>query len=441
MLHARVIQASIRVAAVGKREVGGMDRKQVFEALAAICMSGDPEPAVPQVLQGAGRAIGLFETPADKLRWRSGLPDRPMAAAVLRLGARLTDLGLLKLADTQLDGMLQGFAARIRPETVALPPGAGPVDVAGFHPDRFLALTACVGEAAEYLSQLMRPGDIRTGGPDGVEEVTGVDFADGTPVDVPARECLIFPSADPSDPHRLSSGCAAGPTIADAADRAVLELIERDAVAGWWDGGRPAVRLEAGARLTQDLLGFERALRGPAGCGRVTTFYDIRQEIDLPVIAAVSFRPDGSGFAAGYAARRSLAEAGRRAICEMMQMEFGQEATEEIFRAKGPGALDQTALRQLLRARHVTFNDMTDRSMPGRADADRSNDFEGPVRAAIAPSRTSKSVAVTIVNLTRHSVGWPVAKAHSGDLRKIPADPFVEIPDLALKPGFPIPLF
>ena len=43
---------------------------------------------------------------------------------------------------------------------------------------------------------------------------------------------------DFAPPLRLSSGCAAGPTEDAAALRAMLELIERDAAALWWRGGR-----------------------------------------------------------------------------------------------------------------------------------------------------------------------------------------------------------
>jgi YcaO cyclodehydratase, ATP-ad Mg2+-binding len=39
-------------------------------------------------------------------------------------------------------------------------------------------------------------------------------------------------------PLKLSTGCAAGVTVAAATLRALLELIERDAVALWWRGGR-----------------------------------------------------------------------------------------------------------------------------------------------------------------------------------------------------------
>src|SRR5262249_45708601 len=129
-------------------------------------------------------------------------------------------------------------------------------------------------------------------------------FSDGSEAWFPADLCYRR-AADQQDfvpPLKLSTGCAAGSTIEAATLRALLELIERDAAALWWRGGRCARPVhddsDAG-RVGADLLA---RLRGGQQ-ERRTWLLDITTDIDVPVVTAVSAGADGFGLCVGLGAR------------------------------------------------------------------------------------------------------------------------------------------
>ncbi|MEL6344309.1 MAG: TOMM precursor leader peptide-binding protein [Myxococcota bacterium] len=102
-----------------------------------------------------------------------------------------------------------------------------------------------------------------------------------------------------------SNGVAAGSTLADAILQGLLELIERDAVAVWWYNRirRPAVSVE---------LAEEH--------GRQTWALDLRHDLGVPVAAAISCAPDGSGIMYGFGAHLDPQQAVQRAVAEMSQL-------------------------------------------------------------------------------------------------------------------------
>jgi ribosomal protein S12 methylthiotransferase accessory factor len=134
------------------------------------------------------------------------------------------------------------------------------------------AFTGCVGEGVEHLSRLewgnerfsrrtFRTADhgldaksvheiARLAGYDPDRETPELDWmqglrlSDGKPVLLPASICIRRPNHRQVAPipSAVSTGCAAGPTLEAATLSALLELIERDAVALWWMGGRSARR-------------------------------------------------------------------------------------------------------------------------------------------------------------------------------------------------------
>ena len=130
------------------------------------------------------------------------------------------------------------------------------------------ALASCVGECVERLSQCEKAGDVRHTGLLGrrasqvmssarpviegllsdvdqpsreqIAWVVGTLIHTGEEALIPADWCLrrSTTGALAIPGSALSTGCAAGPNFAEAASRALLELIERDAAALWWVGGR-----------------------------------------------------------------------------------------------------------------------------------------------------------------------------------------------------------
>lgn len=238
------------------------------------------------------------------------------------------------------------------------------------------ALISCLGEGLEFLSQVEREGDIaRTGTMADVRDQLAPDvatwldeyqpeLASDRPVDwlmatdadtrhatlVPADLCLrrsdskrVLPLSGP-----LSTGCAAGPSREEAAARAILELIERDAVALWWLGGRPGRPVSPGGTIAAQAAALLHALRG-GQAGRVAWLLDITTDLGVPTFAALSAAADGRQLACGFAARTIASDAARAAILEMAQIETAFALIESKLSEGGPAALDESDRRHLRR--------------------------------------------------------------------------------------------
>lgn len=140
---------------------------------------------------------------------------------------------------------------------------------------------------------------------------------------VPADYTLIGRKS-PGDPTAVavatSSGCAAGATMEQAKQSALLELLERDAVGRWWFGRRwragmdPCI-FELPIALSEYIS--ERSRR--------TTLFDISTDLWNPIFAAVSWEPDGRKVAMGFSAQHQASVAAEHALVEMLQIEIGIE--------------------------------------------------------------------------------------------------------------------
>lgn len=256
----------------------------------------------------------------------------------------------------------------------------GTLSLAGTGTATDQALAACLGEGIERLSQFERldeaivtaeVSEIAAGAGEQLREwldmhrqdlgweesraldwVAGHRLADGEPVLVPADLCLRRPRD-----HRalaltspLSTGCAAGATPDAARLRALLELVERDAVALWWIGGRRARPLALEAPVSKGAIELVAALR-QGRAERTSWLLDITTELDIPCVAAISVDAGGKGLACGFAARMSLPEAARSALLEMCQMELANLIVDTKLRARGESALNPVDRNHLRRAR------------------------------------------------------------------------------------------
>jgi ribosomal protein S12 methylthiotransferase accessory factor len=270
------------------------------------------------------------------------------------------------------------FGAEGDPATLA-PHNAG-LRVGGFAGsglDPRRAFESCVGEGIEYLSQFAQPDDplrsatfaVCTGTLDPVTRgfVEAILAASAIPADraidwipvrrlpdgaatwLPADLCLRRATPDFVLGSKLSTGCAAGVTRQAATLRALLELIERDAVALWWRGGRRGRAIasdsETGCVATTLLARLRREQDT-----RQTMLLDISTDLCVPVVAAFSFRHNQTGFALGVSARPDFAEAARSAIFEMCQSELSLHVITVKRRESGEGALNESDRRQLTRA-------------------------------------------------------------------------------------------
>ena len=162
------------------------------------------------------------------------------------------------------------------------------------------------------------PGPIDPGRP--LEWIETRALAGGARVLVPAAHCFLgYPGAlEQGFPVPDSSGLAAGETRADAASRAVLELVERDAVAIWWYN-----------RLKRPLLGFARdrlpwldefeAWLGRSG--HRVSILDLTHDLGIPVAAAISSNAEGRDLALGFGAGWTAESAAGAALGELVQFE------------------------------------------------------------------------------------------------------------------------
>ena len=307
------------------------------------------------------------------------------------------------------------------------------------------AFESCVGEGIEYLSQFLRADDPIVTAPSG-ETADGKDaearqfiagvfdarnrptawiatrrMADGMEAWFPIELCLRTAKRDVSPPFKLSTGCAAGATLADATLRAMLELIERDALALWWRGGRrgrPIAANSATARTAAALLAQLRQ-----GCDRRDTWLlDITTDIGIPVVVAVSADADGYGCACGFASRLTRVEAARAAIFEMCQVELGQHVVAVKRHSDGDAALSDDERRILRRGTEL---DARRCALMQPAGADAPETAAAPSEAEVALQHVVDrfdrlGIMAYLLDLTRVEFGIPVARVLAPHLQLEP---------------------
>ncbi len=297
------------------------------------------------------------------------------------------------------------------------------------------AFRACIGEGVEYAAQFATPEThLRAGTPadaiswNGGAHVPSVldwigtnkvidwiraeQLRDGREIWLPA--CLVLRLQDDKR-WAVGSGCAAGPTLAAARRAAFFEIIERDAVAMWWRGGRELRTITPDQRATlgaDDLL--DRIRQGQHD--RITSLFQIKCDFGLTCVAAVSFDMYGRDFAGGYACNSDPTQACRSAIREMCQMELGNN----ILAAKLARAQDISSA-----ADHVIYHRSTvirpdapqlKAVVPAFMPAEETLDFEEAVTRLAAAGFESYAV-----DLTTKRSGVPVMKIVVPGLQPYPS--------------------
>lgn len=204
------------------------------------------------------------------------------------------------------------------------------------------AMLSAGAEAIELRASLAQShrSELEAGPRDGGHAMVACrDLATGEPVLVRAQDVFLDCAAMLGEPlvsEANSTGCAVAPTREEAAEVALWECVERDAVALWWHGRRPAGALAVEIiDAHQPRLGWWLEQRG-----RQTRLLDLTTDIGLPVVAAVSCDADGGRVAVGTAARPQPAEAALAAVTELVQTEI---SLDEACAAGDPEALDWLA--------------------------------------------------------------------------------------------------
>jgi ribosomal protein S12 methylthiotransferase accessory factor len=311
------------------------------------------------------------------------------------------------------------------------------LSVAGNGETLAAALVSCLGEAAEFLSQFERPGDIEAGiagsdrtkfAADGwiaeamsradrtIDWINASDASTGDIALLPADLCLRRPPTRRAiEPVvALSSGAAAGPSFETAALRAVLELCERDAAAMWWLGGCRPKRFALDHPATvaaAELIG--RLRQGETT--RRTMLLDITTDNDVPAVAAVSVDDSGRGMACGLSSRLTASDAARAAVLELCQMEMAAPLAEAKRAEGGDTVLNEADRRHLRRAGFVATDcellqprDLSRHPADGLAVLG----FKG-----LTGHLHARGIRFFLVNHTRQDIAVAVVRAVSPDLQ------------------------
>ena len=405
------------------------------QALTADARASDSDPGVTGLLG----YLGYDDGDAGRAEGR---------ARMLRAAARFRRLFLLPVPDAPGLTFFGGEAdpAVLGTASEGLP--AASLAGSGLSPQR--AFESCVGEGVEYLSQFVQAGDP-------VARGTFAEYGESFDADVRAviagtlafsgfeagRSLAWVPSSRLSDgatmwfpldlcyrrhaaaqdfkpPLKLSSGCAAGVTREDAILRGLLELIERDAIALWWRGGRRGRSVAPDGEAASGVTALCAQLRQGLA-QRETRLLDITTDVGIPAVAAISTAPDGGGFAIGFGSRLTLAEAARAAVFELCQVELGLHVVAAKRQEAGDNALNDSDRRQLRRSafdsRTCALLQPGTESRPTIAESSNASGLQHVLERLKACD-----IAAYAIDLTRPQLGVPVMRVLAPGLQLEPCE-------------------
>ncbi len=301
------------------------------------------------------------------------------------------------------------------------------------------AFLSCVGEGVEFLSQFEQEDDLtpdsdaghRTIVPDsimsvsletpGSDWVAGWDLHLGEPVLLPAGRCLRRKTEQPI-PFALGTGCGAGETTEDALLHGLLELVERDAVAIWWQGGKFGCSIDTGHPAA--LAASERlcALRGGEQA-RVSWLLDISTDLAIPCVASVSCDRNGGQVACGTAAGIRLLDAAQAAVLEMCQMEIAYDVVGAKLSQRGESALNEVDRRHIARGQNLNAGTcplLHPKGVPASHCESAASNAQDKVRWLVNMI-AEHGQPVFAVELTRPQFGVPAARVVAPDLQLAPS--------------------
>ncbi|RVT91822.1 hypothetical protein EOD42_21140 [Rhodovarius crocodyli] len=280
------------------------------------------------------------------------------------------------------------------------------------------AFMACVAEAMERAALAAAPPvALRGAAPDWAPRLPGMPaevdcVAPGLPLDLTHRRA----SPEFRPPWPLSAGCAVAGDAAGACLSALMELLERDALARWYEGGRPPapLALEHAAGAASALAELREG-----STARSTWLLDVTTELGIPVVVAASADSVTSGrVCLGFAARATPAAAARAAVLEMAQMELALAVIGRKADEKGQGGLNPSDRAHLARA------DALRAGMPGLVPQGGARPHLPPLElASILKVLETQHIRVKFLPLTVSAEGLVVMRALSPDLDQPGASP------------------
>ena len=343
---------------------------EVAEALLRRLGGGEPDQRGEAARVAADlRGLGLLSQPADS-------PPAPAGVTAQLIRAMYRNLGWIQALPAPAGAPFRVCVGGVRPSPTALGSTTTPNGVrvvSGCAPSLAEAALRCIAEGVERfalqfapvheerleravspagavaLDQLLPPrweGSEPTPGAAIARYWLPADWSsDGARHLVPAAHVLLgYPAREQEawPAAADTNGAACGMGVEEAACRALLEVIERDAIALWWHGRRPAPPLDQ-AHLTDPWL--QAAGDWLWRHGRCLWFLDLAGDLGVPVAAAVSCERDQSRLIIGTAAGVTPAQAARGALAEHLLMLVNLRAIEQ--RRPDPGSERSAAARML----------------------------------------------------------------------------------------------
>jgi ribosomal protein S12 methylthiotransferase accessory factor len=406
----------------------------LVQLLTGKAMSADREPLL----------LTLKRVVAEEGRSCGGAPARHFTAALLRLASGMERLFQLPMPEAPCLRLVGGT---IDAADFGSAPTPQKTSVTGTGPDLLRAAACCICEGVEFLSQWASVGtEFATGSPGQVAHglghqalagllalfpahdlsdaplrwVKGTSLSRGTPVLLPAALCYrnLRDLGVPMPAVKMSGGCGAGQSVRDALLHGFFELVERDAVALWWLGGRAARRMTSCGELGSLLSAI-----GREGSSRTTWLLDITTDLRIPCVVALSTDVGGRGLACGFAARLAYADAVRAAVFEMCQMEVGIELLLLKARQDGVDALNAADRRYLRRA--FGFEVSGCRALfPCEQPPEKTLVDDAGVEPLVTLVRRLTEVGIEPlwIDLSRDDLGIPAVRALAPGLQPYPSD-------------------
>jgi len=296
------------------------------------------------------------------------------------------------------------------------------------------AFESCVGEAAERLSFLEWDDDpLATTLEDGhgltnselqwalngiglstetelgsLDWINAQSLVDSTTVRFPFEFAVRRPAARRAGKWQAdSTGVGAGASRYDAILSAILEVIERDAIAAWWYGGRPGQIVETAFLTKSGFVDFANGVRHHSK--RRWWLLNITTDVEVPVFACLSAQENGRAVVAGFSANPDVKQAMRGAFLEMCQMELAQELSIMKFEH---GLVDNLQEQDHIWKRRN--DELSVKNYPQLEGASAQDTFESgsvddPVHTVVQ-QLLRKNLCPYLVNLSRLPIGIPVVR-------------------------------
>jgi ribosomal protein S12 methylthiotransferase accessory factor len=150
---------------------------------------------------------------------------------------------------------------------------------------------------------------------------------------------------------------------------------------------------------------------------------DLGVPLGVPVVAAISARADGLGFAFGLAARASLARAARAALLEMGHMELAHHVVAAKIAEAGEAALNDADRGHLLRSRAIDIRDcelLRSVGAPAQYETWTAGNADATLQQ-LAVHLAEQSVETFSFDLTRSFLGLPAARVLAPALQLEPS--------------------